>query len=78
MSNLEYHLTEREAELAFAQISAHCQALKNWIVDAVERFDNGKAQSLATDLREHQKLFAKLNVPAHRMIEEARPKLKSV
>lgn len=65
----KYELTEREAELAFKQVSDHCSALKNWMASAVERGDIDAAQELVKELREHQDLYAKLNVSSHRVID---------
>jgi len=64
-----YQLTEVEAQMAFEQVSSHCQALKNWLVSAVERHDFEDAMVLATKLRQHEKLYAKLNVEAHKIID---------
>jgi hypothetical protein len=66
-----YELTQREAELAFAQIASHSQALKNWMASAVERGDFDKARELVIQLREHEALYAKLNVSAHKLIDQA-------
>lgn len=65
---MTYQLTEREAALAFAQVASHTQALKNWMAAAVERGDFDKARELVIELREHEALYAKLNVSAHKLI----------
>lgn len=64
--DIQYVLTEAEALLAFAQVRDHCEALKNWIASAVEQMDTAKAVNLVRELRDHQRLFARLNVPVHR------------
>ena len=66
-----YVLTPTEAELAFRQVSSHCEALKNWIVSRVECGDLPIAQELAKELNDYRTLYAKLNVEAHKMIDEA-------
>lgn len=68
----KYELSEAEAELAFTQIASHCEALKNWIVTAVESDDFERAKRLVSDYRKHQDLFRKLNVTAHREIDKIR------
>lgn len=65
----KYELNEEEAMLAFRQVASHCETLKNWIVTAVEHDDGDRARQMAVDLRIHQRLFAKLNVEAHRTID---------
>lgn len=65
----EYGLTERQAALAFQQIDSHCKALHNWIASAVEKGDMERATMLVKQLREHQELYAVLNVEAHKFID---------
>jgi hypothetical protein len=67
----KYELTEEEAAMAFRQVASHCETLKNWIVSAVEHNDDDRARQMAADLRNYQRLFAKLNVDAHRVIDSS-------
>jgi hypothetical protein len=67
----KYELTEQEAQMAFNQVQSHVAALKNWIASAVESNDHSYAKSLTIELRQYERLFAKLNVEAHRMIDRA-------
>jgi len=60
-----YVLTEAEAQMAFTQVSAHCEALKNWIATAVEGGRTDYAKELVTELRQYQSLYAKLNTKVH-------------
>ena len=69
MTNRTYTLTAAEASLAFAQVSDHCSAIKNWMASAVEAGDFEYASKLVVQLRDHQKLYAKLNVEAHKIID---------
>ena len=68
----EYKLTEDEAALAFSVVSDHCKALHNWIASAVECNEIDRAKDLTRVLRSYQKIFAKLNVEAHKTLDAMR------
>lgn len=65
----KYELTEAEAWQAHILVSDHCATLHNWIALRVESGDFEGAKKLVTELRSHQRLYALLNVDAHRMID---------
>lgn len=67
----KYELSAAEAALAFKQVSSHCEALKNWATSAVEGGKFEYAEKLVKELREYQRLYAKLNVESHKMIDAA-------
>lgn len=68
-------LGEHEMQLAFTTVAGHVQALKNWIVSAVEAEEFQRAKALTKELKEYRDLFAKLNVEAKKQIAAAKPKI---
>jgi hypothetical protein len=65
-----YELSEREAELVFDTVKDRTCSLKNWIAGAVERGDIENAKLMVIKLRTYEKIFAKMNVEAHREIDK--------
>jgi hypothetical protein len=68
-----FRMTESKAELVHAVVSSHMEALKNWIVGAVESGNLPYAQELATQLRDYQTLYAAFNIDAKYTIAEHSP-----
>ena len=61
----KYTFTVEETALLHSVISDHTQALKNWIISALERDDVVHAKELVKELRKFQELYAKTNVKVH-------------
>lgn len=72
----EYKVTASEAFMLFNLVDSQCKSYHNWIASAIEAGKFEYAQKLTADLRDHQRLYAKLNVPAHDMIDEMTEKAK--
>lgn len=64
MHRFNYNMSQRQAELIFAQVASHIGALKNWTASAVERGELERAQTLVGELREYEKLYAAFNIEA--------------
>lgn len=59
-----FTMTEAQARLIHDMAREQCEALKNWIVSAVEQGELQRAQLLSRQLRDHQVIFAGFNMTA--------------
>lgn len=62
--HFRFTMSEDQARNVHKVVDGQCQALKNWIVSAVESEDYERAHSLTEELRAFQALFAAFNVDA--------------
>lgn len=65
-----FHMSEAQAELVHRVVDSHTQALKNWIVSAVESDQPGRAKNLVAELRQYQALYAAFNMRSKRETAE--------
>lgn len=66
-----FTMTEERAELIHQLANSHCQALKNWIVSAIEQGSDeslGRARDMVAELRDHEAIFAGFNMEAKREV----------
>lgn len=66
-----FTMTEERAAMIHTLAADHCQALKNWIVSAVEQGSDesiGRARDMVAELRDHEAIFAGFNIEAKRQV----------
>jgi hypothetical protein len=64
----DYTLNEDEALRVHGLVAERVSTIKNWIIDAVRHDEGDRAIELVLELDEWEKLYAKLNVEAHRQM----------
>lgn len=75
-----FEMNEAQAHRVFSTVKDRTAALKNWIVSNVESGNFEKAQELATELRQYQKLYAAFNIESKKATSEqlGKPIAKSI
>lgn len=67
-----FTMSEAQARNVHAVVHSQCQALKNWIVTAVENDQPERAKEYARELRQYQALYAAFNMTAKHEIAKGR------
>ena len=66
----KFTMSEKQARNVHSVVNSHCQALKNWIVTAVENDQHDRAKELTRELRQYQALYAAFNMTAKHEIAQ--------
>lgn len=65
-----FTMSEAQARNVHAVVHSQCQALKNWIVTAVENDQPERAKEYTRELRQYQALYAAFNMTAKHEISQ--------